>query len=319
MDIMKNIKLVVQVPCLNEEKTLPLTLQRIPRNIPGVSKVEILIIDDGSTDRTIEIANASGVDHVVRFANHKGLARAFAAGLEKCVELGADIIVNTDADNQYEGGDIPKLIEPILKGEADIVVGVRNIRQHQEFSFAKKQLQKLGSWVVRKLSGTKIKDATSGFRAYSREAAIRMNVLSDYSYTLETIIQAGRMDMAISQVPIRTNPKTRESRLFKNVFYYIKRSVATMLKVYIVYQPLKVFFSIGSLVFFSGLLIGCRFLYFFLMGQRAGHIQSLILASILIMLGFQIFVLGLLAHLISANRFLSENILLKVKRIETED
>lgn len=316
MESKKDLKLIIQIPCLNEEKVLPLTIRDIPKEIPGISRVEILVINDGSSDRTVEVARECGVEHIVNFTNHKGLARAFAVGLDTCLALGADIIVNTDADNQYKGSDIPKLIQPILKNKADMVIGTRNIREHKEFSYVKKQLQKLGSWVVRKLSDTKIKDTTSGFRAYNVNAAVKINVMTDYSYTLETIIQAGRTGIALGQVPIETNPKTRESRLFKNIWQYIKRSIWTILRVYTIYQPLRVFFTLGFGIFFAGFLTGCRFLYFYLLGNGDGHIQSLILAAILIILGFQIFVLGLLANMISANRFLVENISMKIRKKE---
>jgi len=226
-----DLKLIVQIPCWNEEKTLPQTIRDIPRKIPGITMVEILIIDDGSTDNTIAVAKECGVEHIVHFANHKGLAKAFAAGIEACLKFGADVIVNTDADNQYNGADIPKLIQPILNRSAEMVIGTRNIHEHKEFPYIKKQLQKLGSWVVMKLSGTKIKDATSGFRAYNKNAAVRINVMTEYSYTLETIIQAGRTGVTLSQVPIRVNPKTRESRLFKNIWQYLKRSIWTILRV----------------------------------------------------------------------------------------
>jgi len=314
----KDLTLIVQIPCLNEEAVLPQTIKDIPRSIPGISRVELLVIDDGSTDNTVEVAKKCGVDHIVQFTNNKGLARAFDAGLEECLRLGADIIVNTDADNQYRGDDIPVLIQPILDGKSDMVVGTRNIREHKEFSLIKKQLQKLGSWVVCKLSGTKLKDTTSGFRAYNVHAAVRMNVMTNYSYTLETIIQAGRIGIAIGQVPIRVNPKTRESRLFRSMWQYIKRSISTLLRVYTVYRPLTVFFSLGSVIFLAGFALGCRFLYFYLTGNGAGKIQSLILSATLIMLGSQILVIGLLANLISANKFLMEKVLVKIKEKELE-
>jgi len=316
METGKNLKLIIQIPCLNEEETLPQTIRDIPKNIPGISKIELLVIDDGSTDRTVEVAKKCGVHHIVSFTGHRGLARAFSAGIDQSLALKADIIVNTDADNQYKGSDIAKLVQPILEGKADMVIGTRNIHEHKEFSFTKKQLQKLGSWVVRKLSGTKIKDTTSGFRAYNRDAAIRMNVVTDYSYTLETLIQAGRTGITLGQVPIDTNPTTRKSRLFKSIWQYIKRSVWTILRVYTIYQPLRVFFSLGFVIFFIGILIGCRFIYFYLLGNGTGHVQSLILAAVLLLLGFQIFVLGLLANLMSANRFLIENILMRAKKEE---
>ncbi|OQX53336.1 MAG: glycosyl transferase [Candidatus Omnitrophica bacterium 4484_213] len=312
------MKLIVQIPCWNEEKVLAQTIQDIPKEIPGIARVEILIIDDGSSDNTVNVAKECGVEYIVRLTNHRGLAKAFATGIDNCLRMGADIIVNTDADNQYKGADIPKLIQPILNGRADVVIGVRNIHEQKEFTPIKKKMQKLGSWVVRKLSGTDIKDVTSGFRAYSADAAIKINIISEYSYTLETIIQAGRIGIAFSQVPIKTNAKTRESRLFKNTCHYILRSIATIVKVYTIYRPLRVFWTLGFVIFFIGFLIGLRFLYFFLAGNSTGHVQSLILASILIILGFQMFVVGLVANIISANRFLIENILIKIKKIELQ-
>jgi glycosyltransferase involved in cell wall biosynthesis len=309
-----NLTLFVQIPCLNEESTLSQTIHDIPKSIPGISEVKICVIDDGSTDNTIKVAEECGADLIVPLTTHKGLAKAFAAGLDACISAGADIIVNTDADNQYCGSDIPALIQPIIDMKAEIVIGIRNINKNKDFSFIKKKLQKIGSWVVRKLSGTKIKDVTSGFRAYSRAGAMRVNVMSSYSYTLETIIQAGRLGLAISEVQIRTNPKLRESRLFKNIFQYVYRSVSTIFKMYTIYSPLKVFFALGSLAFGCGIFLGLRFLYYFyILNQPAGKIQSLILVSILIILGSQLFIIGLLSNMISANRFLSENILARLK------
>ncbi|RKY38858.1 MAG: glycosyltransferase family 2 protein [Candidatus Omnitrophota bacterium] len=310
------MKLIVQIPCWNEEEVLAQTIEDIPRRIPGVAKVEILIIDDGSTDGTIKVAERCGVEHIVRLRGHKGLAKAFAIGIETALRLGADIIVNTDADNQYKGEDIVNLIQPILEKRADVVIGVRDIHKQKEFGWIKKKMQKIGSWVVRRLSGTDIQDVTSGFRAYTAEAATKINVISEYSYTLETIIQGERVGLVFAQVPVRTNAKRRESRLFKNIWYYILRSIATIAKVYTIYRPLRVFFSSGFAMFFLGFLIGLRYLYFFLMGNGKGHVQSLILSSILIILGFQMFVVGLLANIISANRFLIENILRKVRKME---
>jgi len=310
------LKLIVQIPCLNEEKTLPLTIADIPRQIPGIGVVEILVIDDGSTDRTGEVARQCGVEHIVKLTNNKGLAQAFSRGIDECLRLGADIIVNTDADNQYCGKDIPLLIGPILAGKADMVIGIRDINGHPEFSWLKKMLQKIGSLIVRKLSGTKIQDTTSGFRAYNAHAAAQLNVMTHYSYTLETLIQSGKLGIAIEQVAIRTNPKTRESRLFKDMWQYIKQSVMTIMRVYMIYQPLNVFLTLGLLVFTSGFLIGCRFLYYYLVGAGGGKIQSLILAAVLVMLGVQILVLGIVANLIAANRFILEKILVKIRELE---
>ena len=310
------MKLIIQIPCLNEEKTLPVTLKEIPRKIDGVDEIELLVIDDGSTDNTIKVARENGVQHIVRFTNNKGLAEAFNAGLDACLKLGADIIVNTDGDNQYSGEDIKKLIQPIIDGEADIVIGDRQVNGIKHFSYAKRKLQILGSWVVKHVSNTNVPDATSGFRALSREAALRMNVVTRFSYTLETIIQAGKKNLAVSHIPIRTNEKLRDSRLFRSIPGYIKRSILTIFRIYTMYEPLKMFFRIGGIIFGAGLIISLRFLYFYLTGQGGGHIQSLILATILFMIGFQTMMIGLVADLIGGNRRLIEDTLYRVKKIE---
>ncbi len=310
------MKLIVQIPCLNEEKTLPQTVADIPRQIPGVDEVEILIIDDGSTDNTVAAARQAGVDHIVRFARNRGLAAAFAAGADACLRLGADIIVNTDGDNQYYGGDIPRLIAPILAGEADMVIGDRQVETIDHFSPTKKRLQKLGSWVVRQASDTDIPDTTSGFRAYSREAAMRMNVVSDYSYTLETIIQAGKRRLALTHTPIRTNPKTRESRLIGSLSGYLRRSASTIVRTYAMYEPLRIFISAGALLLLAGVILGIRYLYFVAIGEGKGHIQSVILTAVFLIAGFQVILIGMLADLIAINRRLSEDILFRVKRLE---
>lgn len=307
------MKLIVQIPCLNEAETLPATLKDIPRKIPGIDKVEILVIDDGSTDRTSEVARQCGVDHVIRFNANQGLAKGFMAGIEASLRLGADIIVNTDADNQYNGADIPKLIQPILKGQADIVIGDREVELIGHFSSTKKFLQKFGSWVVRVASDTRIPDAPSGFRAFSREAALRTNIVSGYTYTLETIIQAGYNRLAITHVPVRTNPKTRESRLITSVWKYIWRSASTIIRTYAMYRPLKFFSTIGGIVFFAGVLISIRYVFYMVAGQGTGHVQSLILAAVLMMLGFQVLVIGLISDLIAANRRLSEEIVYRLR------
>ncbi|MCU0642892.1 MAG: glycosyltransferase family 2 protein [bacterium] len=311
-------KLIIQIPCYNEEKTLPITLRAIPRSIRGVDKVEILIIDDGSTDRTVAVARENGADHIVKLTNNKGLAEGFLTGLDACLRLDADIIVNTDGDNQYNGADIEKLIEPIVKGKADIVVGNRQVDNIEHFSLLKKKLQHLGSWVVRQVSGTDIPDTTSGFRAFSRDAALKLNVVSKFSYTLETIIQAGKKNIAITHVPVGTNSKMRESRLFKSTYSYIKRSLATIIRIYTMYEPIKTFFLIGGLIFSGGLILSLRYLYFYLFtpfgGQ--GHIQSVILAAVLFIVGFQVMVIGLLSDVIAANRRLLEDTLYRVKKLE---
>jgi glycosyltransferase involved in cell wall biosynthesis len=310
------LKLLIQIPCYNEADHLPLTLAQIPRRIPGVDEIQILVIDDGSTDDTAEVARKSGVHHLVRMKQNSGLARVFMAGLDACLRLGADIIVNTDADNQYHGADIIKLLQPILDGTADVVVGDRNTQDVRHFSYTKKKLQIIGSWVVRQVSGTDISDATSGFRAFTREAALQMNVVSQFTYTLETIIQSGKKNLAITHVPVRTNEKIRESRLFNSNWGYIKKSVATIVRIYTMYEPLKMFSYISGLVFMSGFLIGIRFLIFYFFDNGSGHIQSLILAAVLMMLGFQIFILGLMADIIGSNRQLIENVLYRVRRIQ---
>jgi glycosyltransferase involved in cell wall biosynthesis len=302
------MKLIIQIPCYNEEKNLAIALADLPRELEGIDKIEWLVIDDGSKDSTSEIAIAHGVDHVVRHPKNLGLARAFTTGLDTCLGLGADIIVNTDADNQYNADDIPLLIAPILAGRADIVVGARPIDNIEHFSSIKKMLEKLGSWVVRKISNTDIPDAPSGFRAYSRRAAQQLFVLNEYTYTLETIIQAGQKKMSITWVPIRVNKDLRPSRLVKSIPSYIKRSINTMLRIFVVYKPFKFFGSMGLGLFGLGFLIGLRFLWFYLQGQGQGHIQSLILSAILLGMGFQTILIAFVADLLAANRRLLEDI-----------
>jgi len=315
------VKLIIQIPCFNEEEALPQTVADLPRAVEGIDEIEFLVIDDGSSDRTVEVAREVGVHHVVQFTRHKGLAQAFMAGLDAALRLGADIIVNTDADNQYCGADIAKLVQPILDHQADMVIGARPINEIEHFGFAKKRLQRLGSWVIRRVSKTTIPDATSGFRAYSRDAALRMNVLNDFTYTLETIIQAGQSNIALTHVPIRTNPPTRESRLFHGTSQYLKRSVLTIFRIFMVYKPLRVFAVVGSVVFGLGFLVGMRFLYFyiFLPQAGAGKIQSVILAAVLMIIGFQVVVLGFISDLIAANRKLIQDTLFRVRRLELEE
>jgi glycosyltransferase involved in cell wall biosynthesis len=311
------VKLIIQIPCLNEERTLPKTLEDLPKKIEGIDSIEILIIDDGSSDKTVEVAKNWGVDHVLQFTNNKGLAKAFISGINQSLKLGADIIVNTDADNQYFGGDIVKLIQPIFTKDADIVVGDRQVETIRHFSPVKIFLQKFGSWVVRQLSDTEVPDATSGFRAYSRDAALQLNVVSDFTYTVETIISAGKKNLAIAHVPVKTNTKLRESRLFPSIRVYIQRSLVTMLKVYSMYRPLRLFTLVGGTTFLLGFVIGCRYLFFFFMGQTEGHIQSLILSAILLIVGFQIIMMGIAAELISVNRQLLEDIQVRIKNQES--
>ncbi|MBD0415995.1 glycosyltransferase family 2 protein [Oryzicola mucosus] len=302
------MKLIIQIPCYNEAGTLAITLAELPRQVPGFDTVEWLIIDDGSVDDTVGVAKANGVDHIVRHTRNQGLAKAFMTGLEASLAAGADVIVNTDADNQYNAGDIPALTNPIVKGEADIVIGARPIATIEHFSPLKKALQKLGSWVVRVASKSDIPDAPSGFRAWSRNAAQHMMVFSDYTYTLETIIQAGQKNMAMTSVPIRVNGDLRPSRLFKSIPSYIQRSVITIIRIFIIYRPFRFFASIGLTLFVLGLLVGLRFLVYYFMGEGAGRIQSLILASLLLTMGFQTFLIAFVADLLAANRKLLEEI-----------
>ena len=309
-------KLIIQIPCYNEEKTLPVALAALPRSVPGIDVVEWLIIDDGCKDDTVQVALDHGVDHVVRFNKNQGLAKGFMAGLDKCLDLGADVIVNTDADNQYDARDIASLVAPVVAGEADMVIGARPIDDIEHFSSTKKILQKIGSKVVRIASKTKVKDTTSGFRAISRDAAMRMNVFNEYTYTLETIIQAGQKNMAVMSVPIRTNEFLRPSRLISTIPSYIRKSVATIFRIFVVYKPFRFFVIVGSIVLTLGILLGVRFLYYFFTGSGDGHIQSLILASILIGSGFQVILTAFLADLLSVNRRLMEDLQYRVKKAE---
>jgi len=310
------MKLVIQIPCLNEAVSLPGAVADLPRAIPGVDSVELLVIDDGSTDGTADVARAHGVDHVIRLSQNRGLAAAFARGLQKALELGADIIVNTDGDQQYRGEDVPRLIQPILDGNADMVIGDRQVQSVRHFSLWKKWLQKAGSLVVRWASRTGVPDATSGFRALSREAALRLEIFSTYTYTLETIIQAGRKGLTVVSVPVRTNEIRRRSRLIRSVPGYVLRSAVTILRVFLMYEALRVFLILGTLPFLAGLVLLVRFVYFYSIGDGDGHIQSLIVASILVVLGFQTFLLGLLGDLIAKNRHLSEETNYRLKKAE---
>lgn len=311
-------KLIIQIPCYNEEGSLGITLAALPRHLPGIDIIEWLVIDDGSQDRTVEVAKEYGVDRIVRFSSNQGLAKAFMAGLDACLKAGADIIVNTDADNQYCADDIPLLIEPILLGQAEIVVGARPILEIEHFSPTKKLLQKVGSWVVRLASKTDIPDAPSGFRAFSREAAMQLNVFNQYTYTLETIIQAGQKGMAITSVPIRTNGVLRPSRLVKSTPSYVVRSLFTILRIFMIYKPLRFFLMLGSVPFTLGVILGIRWIFFFILqGTLRTRVPSLILAAILILIGFQLWMLGLIADLMAANRKLVEEIQLRLRRVDT--
>lgn len=312
------VKLIVQIPCYNEEYTLPETLADIPRQISGVDVVEILIIDDGSTDRTVEVARQLGVEHIVINKRNMGLARSFRRGIDACLRAGADIIVNTDGDNQYFGQDIPLLIGPIVNRRADIVIGDRQTDKIPHFSRGKKFLQWLGSGVVRKLAGIWVPDTVSGFRAFSREAAIRLNIVSPFSYTIETVIQAGQRRLAVTSVPIRTNPKTRESRLFKSIPQFVKNSLSTMVRMYTMYQPLVVFCYLGLALTVIGLLPILRFIYLYFTEGGAGHVQSLVLGGVLLLMGFLTFLVGVVADLISFNRQLIEMTLEGVRRLELQ-
>ena len=310
------MKLIIQIPCFNEAETLEVTLNDLPKHIDGIDEIEYLIIDDGSHDNTAEVAKKWGVHYVVRFRRNKGLAKGFMAGLDACLKNGADIIVNTDADNQYCGADIETLVRPILDKKAHIVIGERPIDDTEHFTPLKKKLQHFGSWVVRKASKTTIPDAPSGFRAYSREAAMRINVINDYTYTLETIVQSGREKMAVMSVPIRTHPEFRESRLFHSMWGYIKKSMLTIVRTYLMYRPLYFFFMLGSILALVGVGFFVRYFVFFCSGEGGGHLQSLILASTLLIVGFQTIVVGLLGDVISANRKILQDVQYHVRKMD---
>ncbi|GAB4241976.1 MAG: glycosyltransferase family 2 protein [Elainellaceae cyanobacterium] len=315
----KPIKLIIQIPCYNEELTLGTTLSALPRQLAGVDVVEWLVINDGSRDRTVEVAKEYGVDHIVSFSSNQGLAKAFMAGLEAGLRAGADIIVNTDADNQYCADDIPKLLQPILLGQAEMVVGARPIWKTRHFSYAKKMLQNFGSWMVRLASNTDVPDAPSGFRAFSREAAMQLNVFNNYTYTLETIIQAGQKGMTVASVPIRTNPMTRRSRLVKSIPSYVLKSAFTILRIFMLYKPLRFFSFLGSIPFALGTLLGVRWLLlYFLDDPTRARTPSLILAAILILIGFQLWMFGLVADLLAANRRLMEETRLRLRRLDLD-
>ncbi|MBV9916079.1 MAG: glycosyltransferase [Solirubrobacterales bacterium] len=312
------MKLIIQIPCFNEEDQLPRTLSHLPRHVDGFDVVEWLVIDDGSSDATIEVARRHGVEHIVRLTNNKGLAAAFQAGIDAGLKLGADVIVNTDADNQYEGADVPKLVAPILRGEADMVVGDRRVNTIKDFSASKKLLQRLGSWVVRQASSTEIPDTTSGFRAYNREAALQVQVVSKFTYTLETIIQAGKLLVAIDHVPIRTNPKVRESRLFPSVGSYVRRNALSVFRIYSQYEPLRVFWAAAVVMGLGALALFARFVVAYIGGHGRGHVQSLIAGAVLFNAAMLLGALGVLGDLLAAQRSLSQRTLERVRRIELQ-
>jgi glycosyltransferase involved in cell wall biosynthesis len=312
------MKLIIQIPCFNEEDQLPATLADLPRSVEGFDVVEWLIIDDGSTDRTIEVARANGVDHIVRLTNNKGLAAGFQAGLDACLKLGADVVVNTDADNQYQASDIPKLVGPILAGRADMVIGDRQVDTIEHFSPIKKALQRLGSWVVRQASNTNVADTTSGFRAYNREAALQMAVVSRFTYTLETIIQAGKLLVATDHVAIGTNPKTRESRLFPSMWSYVRRNSVAIFRIYSQYEPLRIFWSLSAFIGVIAIIVWARYLYFYIDGGGAGHVQSLILGAVLFNAALLMGALGVLGDMMHANRVMQQRTFERVRRIELQ-
>jgi glycosyltransferase involved in cell wall biosynthesis len=311
------MKLIIQIPCLNEESTLAATIADLPRQVDGIDAVELLVVDDGSTDRTVEVARQNGVDHIVRLTNNKGLAAGFQAGLDACLKLGADVVVNTDADNQYSGADVVKLVAPILAGEADMVVGDRQVSGIDHFSGSKKGLQRLGSWVVRRLSGTDIADATSGFRAYNREAALQLLVVDNFTYTLESLIQAGKMLVAVDQVAIGTNPQTRESRLFASTGAYVRRTAPAILRIYARYEPLRAFSSAGLVLLVLALAAWMPFLIDSIVnGDSSGHLQSLILGAVLFIAAVQMFALGVIGDLLAGQRVMTQRVFERVRRVE---
>jgi glycosyltransferase involved in cell wall biosynthesis len=309
-------KLIIQIPCFNEEGSLATTIAELPRDIPGVDRIEVLVIDDGSSDRTADVARQAGAEWLLRFPVHLGLAQAFSAGLDAALKLGADLIVNTDADNQYPGAEIPRLVRPILDGEADMVIGDRAPSRLKHFSPVKRLLQGVGSWVVRQLSNTTVPDAASGFRAFSRRAALRLNVFTKFTYTHETIIQAGKKLIPMAHVSITANPETRPSRLFGSTTSYLRRSVPALFRIYALYEPFKIFWGLGGLLVASGMAIGLRFLAYWMLGHGSGHIQSLILGAVLLIVGFQTALFGMLADLIGGNRSLLEDTLFRVRELE---
>ena len=313
------MKLIIQISCYNEEETLPETLKALPKNLEGIDKIEILIVNDGSTDQTLAVAKKHGVDHILSFKRNQGLAKSFMAGINECLKHGADIIVNTDGDNQYCADDIPKLVKPILEGKADMVVGARPISRIKHFSFTKKVMQKIGSWLVRRVSHTEVQDAPSGFRAITRNAALKFNVFNTFTYTHETIIQGGLKNMVILNVPVRVNGVKRPSRLFKSLPLYIIRSFIAILRMLVVYRPFRFFFTIGAIFLFAGLIFGARYLYFLIIGQGAGHIQSVILSGVLIGISFQMMLVAFIADLLGVNRKLLEEIQYRLRKQDIKE
>ena len=311
------MKLIIQIPCYNEAETLPQTVKSLPKYIPGFDSIEVMIIDDGSTDKTIAVAESLGVDHIIKHSSNKQLAASFITGLETSLKLGADIIVNTDADNQYCGEDIPRLVQPILENRADLVIGDRNVTNNPSFSPLKKVLQRIGSWVVSKASGLKIPDATSGFRAMNRETALRTLVLSKYSYTLETLIQAGVSNLTVQYIPVKTNEPTRPSRLMRSIPHFLANAIPTIIRAYTLYRPLRVFTILSMIMIITGGFLGLRFVFLnYIIGRGTGYIQSLILAAVLLIVGFQVFLIGLVADLIGSNRKILEDALYRIRKIE---
>jgi glycosyltransferase involved in cell wall biosynthesis len=311
------MKLIIQIPAFNEEATIAQALRELPRKLEGITSIETLVIDDGSSDGTVDAAKRAGASHIIQLRTHRGLSAAFTAGIDAALRLGADIIVNTDADNQYAGADIARLIAPIVRGTAEVVIGDRQVGTSPHMSPLKRILQRMGSWTVSLASGVRVGDVTSGFRAFSREAAMQINVFNPFTYTLETIIQAGNRNLGVQSVTVRTNPPTRPSRLYSGLGTYVRKSAATIFRVYALYRPLKTFFAIGSVLMFLGLLLGGRFLWYFLQGDRAGRIQSLILAAVFLITGFHTWLIALLADLIAVNRRLSEDVLIRVRKLES--
>ena len=313
------MKLIVQIPAFNEEGTIAQALRELPKKIEGVTSIETLVIDDGSTDKTVEAARKAGATHILQLRTHRGLSAAFVAGIDAALRLGADVIVNTDADNQYAAADIARLVAPIARGTADVVIGDREVSKSPHMSAFKKLLQRVGSWTVGKASGLSVRDVTSGFRAFSREAAMQINVFNPFTYTLETVIQAGNRNLGVQSVTVRTNAPTRPSRLYQGVGTYLRKSIATIFRIYTVYRPLKTFFAIGSVLMFLGVALGARFLWYFSQGDRDGHVQSLILAAVFLVTGFQTWLIALVSDLIAVNRRLTEDVLIRVKKLESPE